>query len=38
VVAGDLIGTHALALVMVPLALVTAGGHLVGVLTSSRLD
>jgi len=38
VVAGDLTGTHALALVMVPLALVTAGGHLVGVLTSSRLD
>lgn len=36
--AGDLAGTHALVLVMVPLAVITAGGHLVGVLTSSRLD
>ena len=35
---GDLLGTHVLLGVMVPLAVVTAGGHLVGVLTSSRLD
>ena len=35
---GDLLGTHVLLGAMVPLALVTAGGHLVGVLTSSRLD
>ena len=38
VVAGDLTGTHWLLLLMVPLAVITAGGHLVGVLTSSRLD
>ena len=38
VVRGDLLGTQVLVVVMVPLALVTAGGHLVGVLTSSRLD
>jgi phosphatidylglycerophosphate synthase len=37
VVRGDLLGTQALVLLMVPLALVTAGGHLLGVLTSSRL-
>jgi phosphatidylglycerophosphate synthase len=35
---GDLVGSHVLLVVMVPLAVVTAGGHLVGVLTSSRLD
>lgn len=35
---GDLLGSQVLVVVMVPLALVTAGGHLVGVLTSSRLD
>jgi phosphatidylglycerophosphate synthase len=35
---GDLAGTQVLVAVMVPLALVTAGGHLLGVLTSSRLD
>ena len=35
---GDLLGSHVLLLVMVPLVLVTAGGHLVGVLSSSRLD
>jgi hypothetical protein len=35
---GDLLGTQILVVVMVPLALITAGGHLVGVLTSSRLD
>ena len=35
---GDLLGTQVLVAVMVPLALVTAGGHLVGVLTSSRLE
>ncbi len=34
----DLVGTHVLVVVMVPLALLTAAGHLVGVLTSSRLD
>jgi phosphatidylglycerophosphate synthase len=38
VLRGDLLGTQTLMLVMVPLALVTAGGHLLGVLTSSRLD
>lgn len=37
-VRGDLLGTQVLVVVMVPLALVTAGGHLVGVLTSSRLE
>jgi phosphatidylglycerophosphate synthase len=35
---GDLVGTQVLVVVMIPLALVTAAGHLVGVLTSSRLD
>jgi phosphatidylglycerophosphate synthase len=35
---GDLFGTQVLIVVMVPLALVTAAGHLLGVLTSSRLD
>ena len=35
---GDLLGTQVLMVAMVPLALITAGGHLVGVLTSSRLD
>jgi len=35
---GDLVATHILLFAMVPLALVTAGGHLVGVLASSRLD
>jgi phosphatidylglycerophosphate synthase len=35
---GDLLGTQVLVAVMVPLAIVTAGGHLLGVLTSSRLD
>jgi phosphatidylglycerophosphate synthase len=34
---GDLLGSHVLLIVMVPLAVVTAGGHLLGVLTSSRL-
>jgi phosphatidylglycerophosphate synthase len=34
---GDLLGTQVLVAVMVPLALITAAGHLVGVLTSSRL-
>lgn len=38
VVRGDLVGTQVLVVVMVPLAVVTAGGHLLGVLTSSRLD
>jgi phosphatidylglycerophosphate synthase len=38
VVRGDLLGTQVLMVAMVPLALITAGGHLVGVLTSSRLD
>ena len=38
VVRGDLVGTQVLVAVMVPLAVVTAGGHLLGVLTSSRLD
>ena len=38
VVRGDLVGTQGLVLLMVPLGLLTAGGHLLGVLTSSRLD
>lgn len=38
VVRGDLAGTQWLVVIMVPLALVTAGGHLLGVLSSSRLD
>lgn len=35
---GDLGGTRGLLVVLVPLAFVTAGGHLLAVLTSSRLD
>ncbi|MCU1538526.1 MAG: hypothetical protein JWP82_2877 [Humibacillus sp.] len=35
---GDVLGTQVLVVVMVPLVLVTAAGHLLGVLTSSRLD
>jgi phosphatidylglycerophosphate synthase len=35
---GDLLGSRVLLLSMVPLVIVTAGGHLLGVLTSSRLD
>jgi phosphatidylglycerophosphate synthase len=38
VLSGGLVGTRGLVAVMVPLAVVTAGGHLLGVLTSSRLD
>jgi phosphatidylglycerophosphate synthase len=38
VVRDDLLGTQVLVVVMVPLAVITAGGHLLGVLTSSRLD
>jgi phosphatidylglycerophosphate synthase len=38
VVRGDLLGTQWLVVIMVPLIVVTAGGHLLGVLTSSRLD
>jgi phosphatidylglycerophosphate synthase len=38
VVRGDLLGTQVLMVAMVPLAFITAGGHLLGVLTSSRLD
>ena len=38
VVRGDLLGSQVLVVAMVPLALVTATGHLVGVLTSSRLE
>lgn len=34
----DLLGTQVLVAVMVPLALITAGGHLLGVLSSARLD
>ncbi|WP_152185954.1 CDP-alcohol phosphatidyltransferase family protein [Segeticoccus rhizosphaerae] len=37
-VRGDLGGTHVLLLVLVPLAFITALGHLLAVLTSSRLD
>ncbi|MEY2535555.1 MAG: hypothetical protein QOF29_3465, partial [bacterium] len=36
-IAGDLWGTRLLLIVLVPVAVVTAAGHLVGVLTSSRL-
>jgi phosphatidylglycerophosphate synthase len=36
-IAGDLWGTRWLLIVLVPIAIVTAAGHLVGVLTSSRL-
>lgn len=35
---GDLLGTQVLVAVMVPLAALTAAGHLLGVLSSSRLD
>jgi phosphatidylglycerophosphate synthase len=35
---GDLLGSRALLAILVPLAAVTAGGHLLGVLTSRRLD
>ncbi len=35
---GDLLGTQVLVVALVPLAVLTAGGHLLGVLTSSRLD
>jgi phosphatidylglycerophosphate synthase len=35
---GDLIGTQVLLVLLVPLAFITAVGHLLGVLTSSRLD
>jgi phosphatidylglycerophosphate synthase len=35
---GDLLGSQVLLVVLVPLAVITAGGHLLGVLTSSRLD
>lgn len=35
---GDLLGTQVLVVAMVPLIVVTAGGHLLGVLSSSRLD
>ncbi|MDN5794474.1 MAG: CDP-alcohol phosphatidyltransferase family protein [Intrasporangium sp.] len=38
VVRGDLAGTQWLVVILVPLALITAAGHLLGVLTSSRLD
>jgi phosphatidylglycerophosphate synthase len=38
VLRGDLGGTQGLLLVMVPLAFITAGGHLLAVLSSSRLD
>jgi hypothetical protein len=38
VVRGDHGGSQGLLLVLVPLAVITAGGHLLGVLTSSRLD
>ena len=37
VVAGDLSGTRALVVVLVPVAAVTAVGHLLAILTSSRL-
>jgi phosphatidylglycerophosphate synthase len=36
-IAGDLIGTRVLLVALVPIALVTAIGHLIGVLTSQRL-
>lgn len=35
---GDLAGTRGLLIVLVPLAVITALGHLLGVLTSARLD
>jgi phosphatidylglycerophosphate synthase len=38
VVSGDLLGSQLLLAGLVPLAVFTAGGHLLGVLTSSRLD
>ncbi len=37
-VRGDLVATQVLVVAMVPLILLTAGGHLLGVLTSRRLD
>jgi len=37
-VAGDLSGTRALLLALVPLALITVAGHLVAILASKRLD
>lgn len=37
-VRGDLVVTQVLVAVMVPLAMITAGGHLLGVLTSRRLS
>jgi phosphatidylglycerophosphate synthase len=36
-VAGDLVGTRTLLIALVPIALITALGHLIGVLTSQRL-
>jgi hypothetical protein len=36
-VAGGLDGTRTLLLVLIPVALVTAAGHLVAILTSDRL-
>lgn len=38
VVRDDLLGSQVLLVVLVPLAVITAGGHLLGVLTSERLD
>lgn len=38
VVTGSLVGSRVLLVVLVPLAVVTAAGHLVGVLSSARLD
>ncbi len=38
VVRGDLAGTQALLVVLVPLVVITAAGHLLAVLSSSRLD
>ena len=38
VISGDLLGSQLLLAGLVPLAVITAGGHLLGVLTSSRLD
>jgi hypothetical protein len=35
--AGDLVGTRALLVALVPVAVLTAVGHLVAVLTSDRL-
>jgi hypothetical protein len=33
----DLLGSRALLIVLLPIGIVTAGGHLIGVLTSNRL-